>query len=1037
MKSLNSAKPLCFGFLALCFILFSPRLSAQKFDKVYGAGMGAKIYTGDVNGYNLLAYTPDGPVSIRLNTSGDELSRQVITQALEKQIPVAEGVFAAGSDDFIIRLRKTNHQDEVIFDKTLVAPLQDIHVLDIFQTLDLGYAITGYMLEEKNFFYQGTTFSILSKRAFLLKIDANGNQEFLKTYNEASDAHDNAEGNKIIQRPDGTFVMALSTLGYGSSPSVESESAKIWIIAANGNVMQEINTPLVSHYFNQAEIKSLINTTDGGFLAAGIYGFIATRCYPYRSHILKYNYNGELVWDNRNIAPTTFPQLPGNIIYGALENNRGEYMILGLTPPDFCNQGFGNPNTMHLYNNQGENIANTAAAPLVVNWTNPDANLEGIDIQTTKDDNYILTAAKNGEIHVFKFGNEVFQNNQPDLELAIRTNNNQPAIYTNFTIEFELKNNGTADAHNIIVQLPLPQHLVYVGGNEASVTSGTFVPYGIDQWSLPVLRAGEKHYLRVNYFNLTNQSKFVYGQVVYQTEPDFDSTPGGWQCCSPVEDDEAALEINPGVQAKPDLTWEQVNFLPSVVGLGASFNADVLFKNIGNASAGNFTIETWLSEDDHLDVNSDIKLYDRTIFGLAPDAGGTTSFAVHEIPNNIPIGSYHLIFVTDASDAIPEMDEINNIFVSPIEIIGQGFPDLKPTNNLNINSNLSAGDLITPEVVYSNLGTGVANPPFNIALYLSTDSNLDASDQLLKQETLVFPFIIHTAYSRLFQPFAIPTITQTGNYFIITKMDSDDELVEIDETNNFFSYPVHIEGVPQAGVDLELGILGPTNNPPNFSYFTTVAKIENKGTATASNIVILMPHVEGAVYQGGNEYYASKGTYELYGNQSWRISSLAAGEAATLTMNFFRLSPQIVYQFGFVVSADGQDIDSNPGYVNCCTPLEDDEAYFELAPNYSTQLANRNIAFENMESEITLLERADPNPAQDYTTLLILSKEAITTPLIIYDALGRIKKEMEVSLEKGPNQIPIDLSQWPSGTYQVMLYPFHPYLRKGRFLKVE
>ncbi|MEZ4982350.1 MAG: hypothetical protein R2769_12330 [Saprospiraceae bacterium] len=80
----------------------------------------------------------------------------------------------------------------------------------------------------------------------------------------------------------------------------------------------------------------------------------------------------------------------------------------------------------------------------------------------------------------------------------------------------------------------------------------------------------------------------------------------------------------------------------------------------------------------------------------------------------------------------------------------------------------------------------------------------------------------------------------------------------------FISY-----GIPQAGVDLELSILGPTANPPNFSYFTTVAsKIENKGTATASNIVILMPHAEGAVYQGGNEYLASKGTYELYGNQS-------------------------------------------------------------------------------------------------------------------------------------------------------------------------
>ncbi|MEZ4982349.1 MAG: hypothetical protein R2769_12325 [Saprospiraceae bacterium] len=63
----------------------------------------------------------------------------------------------------------------------------------------------------------------------------------------------------------------------------------------------------------------------------------------------------------------------------------------------------------------------------------------------------------------------------------------------------------------------------------------------------------------------------------------------------------------------------------------------------------------------------------------------------------------------------------------------------------------------------------MAYPPFNIAMYLSTDANLDPTDQLLKQETLPFPFIIHTAYSRLFQPFAIPFSTQTGNYFIIAQ----------------------------------------------------------------------------------------------------------------------------------------------------------------------------------------------------------------------------------------------------------------------------
>ncbi|MEZ4948256.1 MAG: CARDB domain-containing protein [Saprospiraceae bacterium] len=1005
MKSLYSSKPSWFGLTTMFLLSFTLTVQAQTFDKVYGAGIGVKIHPTQNLEFNLLASTPQGLESLHLNANGDLISRNLISIPLQRTIPFEDGILAVGKENFDFRIRKTSLDDQLVFDQTIPGINADLKVLDIIQTSDQGFAISGYFLEDKIFDFQGNTFTILSKNAFLLKINSDGNLQFLKTYNNTNDAADNAEGNKILQRPDGSFVLATSVLGYSTSPSVESEVAEIWILDQNGDLIQKITTPLLSSYYNQAEIKAFANTSDGGFIATGIYGFISTRCYPYRNHVLKFNSNNELEWDNRNIGPTNYRQLPGGPVYGVLEKTSGEYMVLGITPGDFCNQGPGYPASIQLYNNQGENFASGPYPPLVDNPTNPNANIDAIDFKATPDGNYVLTATKNGEIHVYKFDASVFANNQPDLELAIRTTNNQPAIYSNFTVEFEIKNNGTADAHGIIVQLPLPQNLVYVGGNEAIATAGTFLPYNINQWTLPILRPGEKHYLRVNYFNLSTQPKFVYGQVVFQEEPDFDSTPGGWQCCSPVEDDEAAIEINSASTALPDLSlavsaiavsgpggfrtsllydlrnngladvnsdvktslyfstdnqwqasdlmlssetdnsipagsfvqnqlwynvplsyapgvyylilrtdddetiqesnennnlvispfqilpsadlsWDGVNFLPSIVGLGASFNADVLFKNIGNASAGNFIIETWLSEDDNLDVNTDIKLYDRTIFGLAPDAGGTTSFAVHEIPDNIPIGNYHLIFVADASDAIPEVDENNNIFVSPIEIITQGYPDLKPTNILNINSSLSAGDLIVPEVVYSNLGTDVAYPPFNIALYLSTDANLDPTDQLLRQEILPFPFIIHSAYSRLFQPFAIPSSTQTGNYFIIAKMDSNDELVEIDETNNLFSYPVHIEGIPQAGVDLELNILGPTNNPPNFSYFTTVAKIENKGTATASNIVILMPHAEGAVYQGGNEYLASKGTYELYGNQSWRISSLAPGEAATLTMNF-------------------------------------------------------------------------------------------------------------------------------------------------------
>ena len=141
----------------------------------------------------------------------------------------------------------------------------------IQQTIDGGYIVAGY------------TFSVdgLSD-ALVLKLDANGNIQWQKTYGGSS-------GDwvySIQQTTDGGYIIAGATFSFGSY------YADSWILKldSNGNIQWQ-------KAYNKREMDSAYSiqqTTDGGYIVAG-----QTRVYNEPDiWVLKLDSNGNIMWDN-------------------------------------------------------------------------------------------------------------------------------------------------------------------------------------------------------------------------------------------------------------------------------------------------------------------------------------------------------------------------------------------------------------------------------------------------------------------------------------------------------------------------------------------------------------------------------------------------------------------------------------------------------------------------------------------------------------------------------------------------------------------
>jgi Secretion system C-terminal sorting domain len=85
------------------------------------------------------------------------------------------------------------------------------------------------------------------------------------------------------------------------------------------------------------------------------------------------------------------------------------------------------------------------------------------------------------------------------------------------------------------------------------------------------------------------------------------------------------------------------------------------------------------------------------------------------------------------------------------------------------------------------------------------------------------------------------------------------------------------------------------------------------------------------------------------------------------------------------------------------------------SPSYFIVSSKENIAQNNLLSIY-------PNPPNDATTLHFSAQKADTYRLICYDMMGNLIHKEEIEVVPGENEKALDMSNWPSGIYPIVLH---------------
>ena len=129
-----------------------------------------------------------------------------------------------------------------------------------------------------------------------------------------------------------------------------------------------------------------------------------------------------------------------------------------------------------------------------------------------------------------------------DLELSMTSPSNSYALFESVPFTITLTNNGPLNATGIVVNLPLPNGLVF---SSSTVDAGQYNNFA-GTWSIDVLGPGQSINLNQNLFSVSSGNINNFAQVASVGQNDPDSTPGNDTDQTADEDDEALMTVSIG-----------------------------------------------------------------------------------------------------------------------------------------------------------------------------------------------------------------------------------------------------------------------------------------------------------------------------------------------------------------------------------------------------------------------------------------------------------------------------------------------------------
>jgi subtilase family serine protease len=250
---------------------------------------------------------------------------------------------------------------------------------------------------------------------------------------------------------------------------------------------------------------------------------------------------------------------------------------------------------------------------------------------------------------------------------------------------------------------------------------------------------------------------------------------------------------------------------PGLADVGDSITISVDVTNLSPlANSTSFPVNVYLSSDSTIDTSDQLlgSFGSGTQLNAGAMANLSQSFTLPTPSVATPGGNYFIGLLADPTNTQFEVDKANNRASSPLTIGGASFVDLELSNLLvttpTTPGQVAVGNSITISVDVTNLSPLANSTNFPVNVYLSSDSTIDTSDQLLGS------FGSGTqlnagAMANLSQSFTLPTpsvIAPGGNYFIGLIADPTNTQFEVNTANNRASSPLSF-----SFVDLELSNL--------------------------------------------------------------------------------------------------------------------------------------------------------------------------------------------------------------------------------------
>ncbi len=226
---------------------------------------------------------------------------------------------------------------------------------------------------------------------------------------------------------------------------------------------------------------------------------------------------------------------------------------------------------------------------------------------------------------------------------------------------------------------------------------------------------------------------------------------------------------------------------------GDNITVDVTENYSGNStSLPPVTLKYYLSEDCILDAN-DVLLGEETTT-LDANNNQVSFIDTLTIPASTPSGTYSILVIADATNAVSEVYEDNNTSCLTLFVTGDDTTDLYPTNPHLSQSSASPGDEVgtsVNEVFQSTSNKGGAKKQVvYMYYYLSSDTVWDANDYFVGETYTNFYNADTTVLIQ--NNIVIPNSVSLGNYYVLFISDPTNLIYEYNENNNITYAPITI-----------------------------------------------------------------------------------------------------------------------------------------------------------------------------------------------------------------------------------------------------